>query len=87
LSVLTKLQEKNVPLKKLIPIIAKIIQNRLQTKSTFVILGKEANKAFTTSLSPSFLDIILRGLNALKALNDFNAFNDYASPPAESSSL
>ena len=49
---------------------------RKQIRSTLVIEGREANKAFTTSLIPSSLEITLSGLkplNALKAFRDFIA--------------
>jgi hypothetical protein len=60
-------------LKKLIPVIAKIIKKSEQTSITFVIDGIELSRAFTTSLRPSFLLIILRGLKALIALKALNA--------------
>jgi hypothetical protein len=44
--------------------IEKIRRNRMHTMSTFVIAGIDANKAFTTTLSPSFLEIIQRGRRA-----------------------
>jgi hypothetical protein len=56
--------------------IPKIRIKREQTSSTFVIDGSEARRAFVTSLIPSFLEIILSGLRALKALRAFNACKD-----------
>ena len=51
--------------------IAKIMMNSMQTINTFFIAGIEAKSAFTTSFKPSFLEIILRGRRALRALSDF----------------
>jgi hypothetical protein len=65
------MQNAKVPLKKLTPRIAKIKIKRPQTIVTFVIEGKEDNKAFTISFMPLFLEIILNGLSALRALNAF----------------
>ena len=48
---------------------------------TFPSYGKAANNAFTTIFNPSFLEIILKGLNALKAHNAFNDFNAELPPP------
>jgi hypothetical protein len=61
-------------LKKLTPIMAKINTKRVQTIVTLVIEGKEASRAFTISFIPWFLEIILSGLRALRALK---ALSDY----------
>jgi len=47
--------------------------NKEQTRSTFVIEGIEARRAFTIKRIPSFLEITLSGLKALNALRAFNA--------------
>lgn len=65
------LQKKNVPLKKLTPIIAKINSNKAQIISTFVIEGIEDSKVSTTSFMPSSLLISFKGLKALSALSTF----------------
>lgn len=49
----------------------KIKMKRRQTIVTLVIDGSEANRALTISFMPLFLEIILRGLKALKALSAF----------------
>jgi len=41
---------------------------RPHTSKTLPIDGREARRAITTNLMPSFLDITLRGLKALMAL-------------------
>lgn len=74
------MHRKNYPLKKLMPMIAKIIRKRVQTMITFVIAGIEDNRALTTSLRPSFLLMTLSGLKALSALR---AFRDLRAPPAD----
>jgi len=51
--------------------IAKISRNKLQTTATFAIFGIDARSAFTISFIPGFLEIILNGLRALKALKAF----------------
>ena len=51
--------------------------NNKQTMSTLDMEGIEAKRAFTTNFIPSFLEIILSGLNALKALR---AFKDLSCP-------
>ena len=43
---------------------------------TFVIDGSELSKAVTISFMPWFLEIILKGRSALKALNAFNDLSD-----------
>jgi hypothetical protein len=53
--------------------IAKIKMNSEQTRSTFVIEGIEARRAFTIKRIPSFLEITRRGLSALKALRALRA--------------
>jgi hypothetical protein len=63
-----------VPLNKLIPITENIKMNNKHMSNTLNKADRELNKALTTSLSPSFLLITLKGLNALKALNAFNDF-------------
>lgn len=68
-------------MKKLIPIIENIIIKRPQTNKTLVIEGIEESRALTTNLIPSFLEIILNGLNALKALKAFNDFSVELDPP------
>ena len=78
-------------MKKFIPVIAKIIKNRVQTNITLVIDGIEFNNEFTTSFNPSFRLIILRGLNALNTLRALSAlsalrvlvFEDVASTSSE----
>ena len=55
--------------------------NKKHTKSTFDIDGIDAIKAITTSFIPSFLEITLKGLSALKALSAFNAANCEPSIP------
>lgn len=54
--------------------IAKIKRKRQHTIVTFVIDGRLLNNAVTISFMPGFLEIIFRGLSALKALN---ALSDY----------
>lgn len=44
------------------------------TRTTLVMAGMEAKRAFTTILNPSFLLTILNGLSARKALNAFRLF-------------
>jgi hypothetical protein len=66
----------NAPLKILTPIIAKMSMTNEQTKSTFVIEGIDARRAFTTNFIPSSLEMTLNGLNALSALNAFKAYKD-----------
>lgn len=51
--------------------IAKIRMKRTQTIVTLVMEGNEDSKALTISFIPWFLEIILKGLNALKALKAF----------------
>ena len=68
-------------MKKLMPRMANIIRKRRQTMITFVIPGREASRAFTTSLKPSFLLIILNGLNALRARSAFKLLNVPALAP------
>jgi len=70
------LQLKKVPLKKLVPIIAKIIMKRKLTSITFPKAGKELKRAFTTNLRPAFLLMTLKGLRARRALNAFKDFNE-----------
>lgn len=55
--------------------IAKIKMKSKLTSMTLAIDGNDAKRAFTMSRMPSFLDIILRGLNALKARSAFKACN------------
>ena len=50
---------------------ANISRIRRMTSKTFFSAGIEANKVLTTSFSPSFLLMTLRGLRALKALKAF----------------
>ena len=61
--------------------IEKMRINNEHTRSTLVIDGNEASNAFTTSLIPSFLEIILSGLSALNALSDFKAYSELVSNP------
>ena len=63
-----------MPLKKLIPRIANISKANPLIKVTFPSSGMARNKAFTTNLRLSFLDIILKGLNALRARSDLKLF-------------
>lgn len=65
------LQLPNVPLNEFTPMIAKIRMKRTQTIVTLVMEGNEDSKALTISFIPWFLEIILKGLNALKALKAF----------------
>jgi len=51
----------------------KIKMKREHTRSTFVMEGRDARRAFTTRRIPSFLLITLRGLNPLNDLKDFKA--------------
>ena len=56
--------------------IENMIRNRVTTMIRLVIAGIEENNEFTTTFSPSFLETILNGLNAqraLKALRDFKS--------------
>ena len=53
---------------------AKIKRKRQHTIVTFVMEGRLLNNAVTISFIPGFLEIIFRGLSALKALN---ALSDY----------
>jgi hypothetical protein len=46
------------------------------TSITFFIEGIDASKALTTNLIPSFFEITLSGLNALRALNAFSIYRD-----------
>jgi hypothetical protein len=62
------------PLKKSTPIMPKIIKKIMQTVATLPIEGIDWSKALTITFMPGSLEIILKGLNALKALS---AFNDY----------
>lgn len=55
--------------------IAKIRIKRRLTSMTFAMDGSEARRAFTIRRMPSFREIILRGLRALKALRAFSAYN------------
>lgn len=78
----------NAPLKKLTPTIANMRRNKKQTITTFDMAGSDESRAFTINFMPWFLEIILRGLSALKALRAFNdcKFEDkLALPPALSS--
>jgi len=54
--------------------IAKMRTNRAQAIVTLVMDGRDESKAFTINFIPWFLEIILSGLRALKALN---ALSDY----------
>jgi hypothetical protein len=54
---------------------------RAQTSSTFIIEGTLAIKALTTNFIPGSLEIILRGLMALRILNDLRAWILEASIP------
>jgi len=70
-------------LKKETPTIAKIRMKRMQTIVTFIIEGREAKRAFTISFIPWFLEIILSGLKALRALNAFTDFKlEVKAPPS-----
>lgn len=53
-----------MPLKKLVPRIAKINTKRRQTMSTLIMGGIEEISALTTSLSPSLREMTLSGLRA-----------------------
>ncbi len=64
------------------PIIAKIKTTREHTSITLVIDGIDANKALTTSFIPSFYEITLNGLRALKALNALRPYSDEEFTPA-----
>ena len=48
----------------------------MPTTATLQIADREANKESTTSLSPSFLLMTLKGLNALRALRAFIDLRD-----------
>jgi hypothetical protein len=61
--------------------IPKIRMNKEQTSRTLVIEGRDAIRALVTSLIPSFLEIILRGLRALNALRALRAWSDYRFMP------
>jgi hypothetical protein len=60
---------------------AKIRRNKDPTSKTLPIEGRDAKRALTTSLIPSFRDIILSGRRARNALKALIADNYYISNP------
>ena len=68
-------QLKNVPLKKLTPIIEKMRSSNVPTMRTFYIAPNVAKRALTIILRFSNLLITLRGLSALSALRALSAAN------------
>ena len=63
------LTEKNFPLNKFTPMIAKINQNSMQTTRTLKTRGSTETSAFTTILVAIIFDTTLKGRKALDARN------------------